>query len=246
VGIDPLGDTDPLTTSIVWSSEQPAWDKWVQFQVETMAISDTVTVFTHSRPEWDWARSNNDVYLDDASLVIVGAYATPTATLPSRIRIPWRDRLASTATPFPAGAITHTVQMGDTLFGVALRYGVRITDVLQLNHITTSTELFVGQPLVVQIVPPTPTPFSSPTAPATIAPTPEPTITPAPTATATAVLTPTPSAAVVSPSTLPVAAMALIVTGVLIVSLGIGMRLTFSSEAQVARGQVKPSRRNKR
>ena len=249
VGIDPLGDTDPLTTSVVWSAEQPAWDKWIQFQVETVAISDTVTVLTHSRPEWAWARSNNDVYLDDASLVIVGAYATPTATatLPPQIRIPWRDRLASTATPFPAGAITHAVQMGDTLFGVALRYGVRITDVLQLNHITTSTELFVGQPLVVQIVPPTPTPLTSPTAPATIAPTPEPTITQAPTATATAVLTSTPSAAVVSPPrTLPVAAMALIVTGVLIVSLGIGMRLTFSGEAQVARGQVKPPRRNKR
>jgi LysM repeat protein len=34
-----------------------------------------VTVFTHSRPDWDWARKNNDVYLDDASLVVV----TPTA-----------------------------------------------------------------------------------------------------------------------------------------------------------------------
>jgi nucleoid-associated protein YgaU len=30
-----------------------------------------VTVFTHSRPEWGWARVENDVYLDDASLVVV-------------------------------------------------------------------------------------------------------------------------------------------------------------------------------
>jgi LysM domain len=249
VGIDPLGDTDPLTTSVVWSAEQPAWDKWVQFQVETVAISDTVTVLTHSRPEWSWARSNNDVYLDDASLVIVGAYTTPTATatLPSQIRIPWRDRLASTATPFPDGAITHTVQMGDTLFGVALQYGVRITDVLQLNHITTSTELFVGQPLVVQIVPPTPTPLPSPTALAPIAFAPEPTITPMPIATATVVLTSTPSAAVTAPPrTLPVVAMALIVMGVLIISLGIGMRLTlFTGEAQAARGQAEPLRHKK-
>jgi hypothetical protein len=249
VGIDPLGDTDPLTTSVIWSAEQPAWDKWVQFQVETVAISDTVTVLTHSRPEWSWARSNNDVYLDDASLVIVGAYATPTATatLPPQIRIPWHDRLASTATPFPAGAITHAIQMGDTLFGVALKYGVRITDVLQLNHITTSTELFVGQPLVVQIVPPTLTPISSPTALATVTPPPEPTITPMPIATATAVLIPTPLTAVaVPPRSLPVMAMVLIVTGVLIISFGIGMRLTFRRETQVTVGQAKTLHRNKR
>ena len=248
VGIDPLGGTDPVTTSVVWSAEQHAWDKWVEFQVETVAISDTVTVLTHSRAEWGWARNNNDVYLDDASLVIIGAYATPTATLPSRIRIPWRDRLASTATPFPAGAVTHTIQMGDTLFGVALRYGVRITDVLRLNQITTSTELFVGQPLVVQIVSATPTPIPSPTALAIIAPAPEPTITPMSVATATAVLPPTPSAvAAAPPRPLPLAAMALIVTGVLIVSVGIGMRLTlFNGVAQVARGRADSLRRKKR
>ena len=248
VGIDPLGGTDPFTTSVAWSAEQPAWDKFVQFQVETVAISNTVTVFTHSRPEWSWARSNNDVYLDDASLVIVGAYATPTATrAPRESGYRGVTGLVSTATPFPPGALTHTVQMGDTLFGIALRYGVQISDVLKLNQITTSTELFVGQPLVVQIVPATPTPIPSPTALATIAPTPEPTITPMPIATATAVLIPTPLAAVaVPPRPLPVVAMVLIVTGVLIISLGIGMRLTFRGEAQVARGQAEPLRGKKR
>jgi len=25
VGIDPLGGTDPFTTAVVWSAEQPAW-----------------------------------------------------------------------------------------------------------------------------------------------------------------------------------------------------------------------------
>jgi LysM repeat protein len=36
-----------------------------------VAKNDTVTVFTHSRPDWSWARLNNDVYLDDASLAVV-------------------------------------------------------------------------------------------------------------------------------------------------------------------------------
>ena len=68
VGIDPTGGTDPLSSNIVWSAEAPAWDTWVRFQVQAVAQSSTVTVFTHSRAEWDWARLNNEVYIDDARL----------------------------------------------------------------------------------------------------------------------------------------------------------------------------------
>jgi hypothetical protein len=50
----------------------------------------------------------------------------------------------------------------------------------------------------------------------------------------------------VPPRPLPVVAMVLIVTGVLIISLGIGMRLTFRGEAQVAGGQAEPLRGKKR
>jgi LysM repeat protein len=180
VGIDPLGGTDPFTPTVVWSAEQPAWDKFVLYQVETVALSDTVTVFTHSRADWPWPRINNDVYLDDASLVIVGAYATVRPDVSLGIANP-------TATPFPEGAVTHTIQMGETLFDLSLKYGVQVTDLLTLNGITTSTELYVGQPLMVQIVPVTPT------ATATLQPaepTATPSVTPLPSVTRP-VLTPT-------------------------------------------------------
>lgn len=72
VGIDPTGGTDPFSANIVWSGEQPAWDEYVLFSVEAVAQGSAVTVFTHSRADWDWARTNNDVYIDDASLVVVG------------------------------------------------------------------------------------------------------------------------------------------------------------------------------
>ncbi len=75
VGIDPTGGADPFSPNIVWSPEQAAFDKWVEFSAEAVAKSDTVTVFTHSRPEWSWARLNNDVYLDDASLVVLSGSA---------------------------------------------------------------------------------------------------------------------------------------------------------------------------
>jgi hypothetical protein len=81
VGIDPTGGTDPFSSSVVWSSEVDSFDHFTQFSVETAAKGDAVTVFTHSRPEWvDYARMNNDVYVDDASLIVVGAPQPPTPT----------------------------------------------------------------------------------------------------------------------------------------------------------------------
>ncbi len=71
IGLDPTGGTDPFSTNIVWSEEKWAFDQWVSYSVQSTALSDTVTVFTHSRPEWDWARINNDVYVDDANLVAI-------------------------------------------------------------------------------------------------------------------------------------------------------------------------------
>jgi LysM repeat protein len=234
VGIDPLGGTDPFTPTVVWSVEKPAWDEWVQFQVETVAISDTVTVFTHSRPEWDWARNNNDVYLDDASLLIVGAYTTPTATVTLSLQAATGQATTlrtptptPTSTPFPDGAITYTVQMGDTLFDIALKHGVKVNDLLKLNRITTSTVLYLGQPLVIQIVPLTPTPFPSPAVPSSTpepSATPQPSDTPAPAPTPTSVETPTPPAAAPRPRALPVGAIAVIGVGLFFVALGVVMR----------------------
>jgi len=89
-GIDPTGGTDPFSPNIVWSPEIERFDEWIEFSVQAKAQGDAVTVFTHSRADWDWARSNNDVYVDDASLVVIsqeptaanqpGATQTPAAT----------------------------------------------------------------------------------------------------------------------------------------------------------------------
>ena len=219
VGIDPLGGTDPFTSTVVWSAEKAAWDTWLQFQVETVALSDTVTVFTHSRAEWPWARLNNDVYLDDASLVIVGAYATPTPTVSVGTVNP-------AATPFPEGAVTHTLGMGETLFNVSLEYDVPVRDLLKLNQITTGTGLYVGQPLVVQIVTPTPTLTPMPTE---VTVTPVPSSTPQPTGTRpaptfTPAPTPLPPVVKSRPNMGPIIITALIVLAFAIV-LGVAVRV---------------------
>lgn len=269
VGIDPWGGTDPFTTTVVWSAEMPAWDEWGLFQVETTAMTNTVTVFTHSRPEWTWARKNNDVYLDDASLVIVGAYTTPdsqttpghmvTATLTPQATLgptgtarsptatPTRAVSSPTATPFPAGAITYTIQMGDTLFDIALKHGTTVKELLELNRITGNAELYIGQSIVIRIMPtPTPRPEASPTQ-ATPKPgaTASPGLALSPTLTPTAILTPAPTLPLseTRPLELPVMAITLIGGGLFVVALGIGIRLTaLKGRAKSARIQAKRPR----
>jgi len=223
VGIDPYAGTDPFSANIVWSREQPAFDRWVQFSVEAKAAGQAVTVFTHSRPEWDVARTTNDVYLDDARLEVVepGAVGaapvtpgTPTSTITP----------LPTPTPRPDGAVVHVVQAGDTLFGIARQYGVSLDDLYRLNRLTPESILELGQTLVVKTATATaapPTVTYTPSATPTVVP-PTPTL-PPPTATPTVQPTPLPSvpAAVHFDSTLTV----VVIVGICVVLVGIAVAI---------------------
>ena len=57
----------------------------------------------------------------------------------SRSVLPIMAPTNRTPTPFTASVITYTVGMGDTLFNIALKRGIQVTDLLQLNGFTTST-----------------------------------------------------------------------------------------------------------
>ena len=207
VGIDPFGGSNPFSANIVWSPEREAFDRWVEFSVEAQARGDAVTVFTHSRAEWDYARANNDVYLDDASLVVVGpgqsqpqptsqpataAPAGPTQTpgTPAPTNTP-----AATRTARPDGAVIHVVRPGDTLYAISLEYDVPVQEIYQLNNLTRESILSVGQEIVVKVgkgtvaapaaTPKSGTTFTSPitstVAPTVVPPTPiPPTATPLP------------------------------------------------------------------
>jgi LysM repeat protein len=174
VGIDPTGGTDPFSPNIVWSLEADSFDRWTQYSVEAVAQSDQVTVFTHTRPEWPWAHPNNDVYVDDASLKAVGAPAVaPAAALQSGPTPAVKAASASVQIPVthpqnnqrPDGSTVHVVQSGDTLFGMALAYGVTVDQIMQLNNLQPGDYLQIGQELIVKgpANPPTPTPAPLPT-----------------------------------------------------------------------------------
>ncbi|HEY4721040.1 MAG TPA: hypothetical protein VII92_04285, partial [Anaerolineae bacterium] len=83
IGIDPWGGTNPLDPRVVWSNQVNALDSWYQFSVYAHSQNTTVTVFTYAAP-FD-ARRKNEVYWDDAALVVLSGNlaATAQATYPT-------------------------------------------------------------------------------------------------------------------------------------------------------------------
>jgi len=75
IGIDPHGGTDAKSPAIIWSAEENAYDAWKLLSVEAKAFRPTVTVFVYSYP--DYRSQDNNVYLDDASLVSLGRWTGP-------------------------------------------------------------------------------------------------------------------------------------------------------------------------
>lgn len=69
VGIDPYGGNNPWSPSIVWSPVQESFDRFSLFTVEAVAQGPMVSVWTKSAPHF--AIQHNDVYVDEASLVVV-------------------------------------------------------------------------------------------------------------------------------------------------------------------------------
>lgn len=81
-----------------------------------------------------------------------------------------RLREGQSPPPTPTPPITHIVQTGDTLLGIAITYGITLDQLLTLNGLTADTVLQLGQQLFVRevtavplIITPTTTPTVTPT-----------------------------------------------------------------------------------
>src|SRR5436190_17629436 len=62
----------------------------------------------------------------------------------------------------PRADIIYIVQRNDTLYGIALRYGVTITAIAQVNGITNVSLIYVGQRLIIPTGGSAPAPTSPP------------------------------------------------------------------------------------
>jgi LysM repeat protein len=115
-----------------------------------------------------------DTSNQDATPTVEGATATPQDVVPTATTIGATATTSgqATATPSPQspisetfpGTIIHTVQRGDTVGGLATRYGSTIQAIQEANDLDDSYLIFRGQGLIipVRIVPSTETPSPTP------------------------------------------------------------------------------------
>jgi LysM repeat protein len=155
IGIDPTGGTDPWSKDVIWSSEKDVYDKFERYEVQAVARANKVTVFTHSRPENPM--EHNDVYLDDAELVAVGGgFSAPVTVNPAPAMVAVESKPATAN----GGRISHIVKAGDTLFALALQYGVPVDQIMALNGLKPDSRIEIGRELIIAL------PEAKPQAPA--------------------------------------------------------------------------------
>lgn len=135
IGIDPFGGTNPFSANIQWTPVNDVYDTWGFYAIEAVAQNSTVTVFTRSAPHY--GLQHNDIYLDDASLVVVGSS-------PANNPAP-----AATAAPAQVTGFRYVVVSGDNYYRIARKFGVSVAAILQANPTATPNLLRVGQVIIV-------------------------------------------------------------------------------------------------
>lgn len=88
--------------------------------------------------------SGTTIYVGQ-TLTVPAASTSPAATATPGAGTP----AAPTATSAPAAQTTHTVAAGETLFRIALRYGVTVQQIAQANNLSNAALIYVGQVLVI-------------------------------------------------------------------------------------------------
>lgn len=152
VGIDPTGGGDPWSPAIVWGAAGAPYDYYAQFTVDAQAQGSTVTVFTYSRA--DEPKKHNDVYWDDASLVVIGGFSAPvssgnnSAASGPAVNAP-AVQTAPTSTPNAEGLIQVVVQSGDSLWSIAANAGLTLDELLALNDMERDHVVKVGDLVIV-------------------------------------------------------------------------------------------------
>ncbi len=181
VGIDPTGDSNPWAGTVVWSGVYNIYDTWFQLAVEAVAQNGTVTLFMKSAPAYPV--KHNDVYFDDASLVVVGsapppptetpeatatesspaeptATATPEATATSEpTEIPPTappPTATPTCAPPPADWEPYVVQPGEYLTMLSVRYDTSVAEIIAANCLGRDN-LYNGETLLLPPLPEQPT-----------------------------------------------------------------------------------------
>ncbi len=148
--------------AITWSSWMTNLNNYQQISVDHVATGGSVTIVIYATQTWP--NDPNAVYIDEASLVIVGEGEAPADSSTGdsgSVDVP-APPAQSAEVGFVApqdteedDGIVHTVGSGDTLASIAVAYGVSVDDLLNLNGLDRGTFLQIGQVIVVSTPEPT-------------------------------------------------------------------------------------------
>lgn len=158
VGIDPTGGSNPLSSSVIWSSTATnslASNGFRQLSVNATAQGTRVTLFLYA---WQTVPTEgNGVFWDDASLTVGGTGGTSpnqTPLGPTNTPVPTAPPVVPFVVPQPTqsdGSIVHTVSEGDTLASISVAYRVSMDDIRELNpSIGEGRFLQIGQQLIIR------------------------------------------------------------------------------------------------
>ena len=177
VGIEPNGIAVPGLAwppgSVIWSFEAPmdqAIDGWAYMSVDAVAQNETITVYLRTSP--DFANKHNDIYIDDAQLILVSDAPPPPP--PPTATVPTVEAAEPTSSPTAAAASATATSPPPTATATAEPTATPTVE---------STATATVEPTATAI--PTNTPSATPTEPPTQTPVP-PTATAEPTNTVTA------------------------------------------------------------
>ena len=193
VGIGSNVNGNPLAGSIVWSDWTYAIRSWQELTIEATVPQGSVTVFLYSTQ--NAPNDPNQVYYDDARLVVAGAGDVNVESGEPNIPAPVTSTPRPAFAPFvsaqdadDSGRIEHIVRSGDTLAGIAVAYGITLTELLEINGLERGSVLQVGQSILIKRggdtpteVPPTEEPAAETTTEVAAAATEQATEVPAPT-----------------------------------------------------------------
>lgn len=161
--------TEPSETDTPADIEDPEFPSTITHVVERGDTVGRLAVLYGSTVEAiiDTNELNEDALIFvEQELVIPVPLPAPATSTP----MPTQEVVDEPTTP--GGEDTHTVQPGETLFRIALRYNTTVTAIAQLNGIVNTNLIRVGQELVIPgtdgseeptPVPPTETPEPEPT-----------------------------------------------------------------------------------
>ena len=158
IAIDPKGGTDFYADSIVFSPAiNSTANDWQEFVLEAdVCSSTTATVFMMYHP--DFPRTQNKVYWDNASLIVIGSASDCSgessgdgeAAAPA----PAEVAFVTPQPPQADGSIVHTVSSGETLSSIAVAYynqgytDITVPKIKELNNLPSDI-IYVGQKLTI-------------------------------------------------------------------------------------------------